>query len=281
MNSTQRLVKYLAIGFAIFLSVTIISSIVGGVLFLLNLTSDKKEEKTVDFTSEFEEDIENIEIDGYIYTIKIKQGDQLKVDLTNVSENFTSKVKNKTLKIGYSGTRGDLFSFLDDGKVWNESGYVTITIPSDLDLNKLKIDTGVGELFIDDVTAQYLDLNMGTGSITGSNFSISQETIINCGAGSIEFNNVAFHNCDIDLGVGSTYVQGDLTGETDIDGGVGDLTLSLTKPSNDYSLQVDSGLGDITINKEKYSSQNWNNKNADHLINIDGGLGDITLDFAQ
>jgi hypothetical protein len=281
MNSTQKTIKYVAMGFAIFLAFSILSSVVGVIIFALDITNGNDTEYISDSFSINDKNIKDIKIDGYIYTTEVKQGEDFQVELSNVSENYTATVDNETLELGYEGFSWDFFSWIDGSNKKQGKGRIILTIPTDYKINNFDVEAGVGNFIIHDLNTKYLSFDGGAGSINASNIIASKEANINCGAGSVELKNVALNNLNLDSGVGSSYIQGLLTGYSSLDCGIGALELILQGSSDEYNINIDVGLGKATVNGQKYSDITWNNSSAKNSLDLDGGIGDITVEFEQ
>ena len=88
MTKAQKIIKYLAIGFAIFLIVSIFSGILGALYGLSGILGLKKEDEQVILGDKeqvvFETtDISELEISLAFTNLTIKKGDMLKVETNN------------------------------------------------------------------------------------------------------------------------------------------------------------------------------------------------------
>lgn len=283
MNAVQKTIKYMAMGFAIFLAISIVSAIASTIFAFVHISSKGKDTtvKQIDSSQAYEEDIENISMDTYLYTVEVKQGDDFRVDLDNVSENYTAQVVNNTLKLKYDGVSWDVFSWFNKKIPSPTEGRVTIYIPQDYPLKSIDIDGGIGNLTLSDVICETLDMDLGTGSIKGSRITATEETSIDCGAGSIRCSDVIFKNLSLDTGVGKSYIHGDISGETEIDGGVGEINLGFQRTKDNYNIRIDNGVGEISVDGESFTNYKSKNSDAPNSLDIDGGVGAIILSFGQ
>lgn len=265
MNSAQKIIK----SFAILLAVLIIACIIEGILSAFQFLSwGSSSEKRSDFKETYQ-NVRVIDIDASASNIVIKAGQEFSVEGNNITNRFSSKNQNGTLKIQETKR-----------KFWgsNEIGTITVTIPENQFLSKLKISAGAGEIRVNDVTADNLDLDQGAGRFQMEN-SIFQNTDIEGGAGEITVTNSILKNLDLDNGVGKVSLNADLLGTSNIDCGVGALFITLPN-KEDYQMQVEKGLGSIEIDGEqmKNDSTYGTGKNK---IDIDGGVGSIKIDFLK
>jgi hypothetical protein len=278
MNEFQKVIKYLAMGFAIFLTVTIIGGIATGIFALTGVFNGVAASgDAVDINKSFE-DIKSITIDHGVGTLKVRTGESDKVEIVakNVSEHYTVEKSfsgNLTLK---SRSRFWLWNWFDGD---NFKSDVTIYLPEDFVAEKFIIDAGAGDVNIEGLETKKLEINGGAGDIRGNDIYVHHEVDIDGGVGNVYFKKVVLNNTTIDSGVGNVDVEGSLLGKTDIDCGVGNVDLNLEGTTDDYNIKVDKGLGNVKINGEKYSDLNWNNLSAGNSLDIDGGVGDISINF--
>ena len=81
MNEFQKVIKYLAMGFAIFLTVTIIGGIATGVFALTGVFNGVAASgDAVDINKSFD-DVKSITIDHGVGTLKVRTGDSDKVEI--------------------------------------------------------------------------------------------------------------------------------------------------------------------------------------------------------
>lgn len=275
MNSTQRLIKYLATGFAIFLSITIITSIAGGFYVAFNALSITSDER-VSYNKTFQ-DVENLSIECSSNSVTIKEGSEFKVEASNVSENYKVKLEsNGTLKLYNDGFQFEFFNF-----VLNESsGTVTIYLPTDFTAKKTYIDAGTDNLTINHLKTDRLELNGSVGNINGSDIT-ANEADLDASVGNLTLSDINITNSDIDGSVGNISLTGSLLGTNSIDGSTGNITLHLTGSSDDYNIKADTSLGNLKLNGKEYSDFNWNNTTADNTLKIDGSIGNISIDFSE
>ena len=270
MNSGQRIIKYVAIAFAAFLSITIIGGIGSAVIGLAGGFSSGK---TINFEDTFD-NVKSIKVESSTAKISIVEGDSFEVTGEDVSDSMKAYVENNVLIV--KDTDKGLFSVLDGGA----DGRITITVPEDFVAELTRIDTGTGKVNLEYLNTKKLEIAAGTGNVTGSYINASQVTIEG-GVANIRLNNVAFNDTTIDGGVGNIEIQGILTGRTNLDCGVGSVNLSIVGDYDDYNIEVEAGLGSIRINGEKVSEINKSVIGAINDLNVEGGVGSINIDIQE
>jgi hypothetical protein len=283
MSSFQKIIKYCAIAFAIFLAVTIISGIASAVVGVVSTITGNSvfhsDKDVIDYSDSFTE-VESLDLNISTGNLIIKTGDTFRVEAEDVIDNFEAKVDSDgTLSIG-DGGNGIHFLWFDFNGFNNPNSKITLFLPADFVAREARIETGAGKVTIDELNAGDLEISAGAGSIKGSNLS-ADEVKIDGGVGSIKLDKVSFTDADIDCGVGSLVISGELKGENKIDCGVGDVDLDLIGNAEDYELDVDAGVGSVRVDGEKVKGEYNDNSGAEHKIEVDGGVGSVRIDFAD
>lgn len=268
MTSVQRIIKYLAIAFAIFLVVSIIGGILGGLALITGLSgsTDLMEEmQSLAFTGEVHE----LRLDIGALNVEILPGDTLAAE-TN-SKNVTCKVDSGVLTIRESN-----HNWLRVGQV----GKLVLTVPKDFVFDKADLEFGAGTVEIDGLTAGKLDLNLGAGEVIIRSLTVTGTADIEGGAGKLSILGGSLSNLDMDLGVGELVLESKLTGSSEIDFGVGSAKLVLQGSPEDYRIRLDKGLGSATLDGEKMEDKATYGSGP-NSIDLDGGVGEIRVDFTQ
>lgn len=271
MTSIQRIIKYFATAFALFLIVAIISGILGGVYAIAAIFDLKKDNQILSEQMNgtyFESgNITELDIEVAYATLTIKQGDALTVE-TN-SSNINCKQSNKTLKI----TEGSYNWFSK-----NEDSTLIVYIPQGMNFEKVKINTGAGKVNIHDLTTQKLSFELGAGAIEINNLNVLNSAEIDGGAGKIEINSGTINNLDLDMGIGEANIITTLVGKSKLNAGIGALNVNVQANKENYKVNVDKGIGSIKVNGAEALDGSWFG-NGNNLIEIDGGIGTINVNF--
>ena len=152
-------------------------------------------------------------------------------------------------------------------------------VPEDYEFTKVKIDAGAGSVYISKLTADTLDFNIGAGKTIMEEVTINKKTEIDTGAGSVEITKSSFHNLDLDLGAGKFQFEGTITGDSEVDCGVGSSSFKLSGKKDDYKLKLEKGVGSLNYDGESVSNGTYGD--GDNFIDIDGGVGSINIRFAE
>lgn len=266
MSRVQRIIKYLATAFALFLSLSIISSIIYGLSFVGGMFDNDKQ------SSDLKElKINNsaliLDIDVSSSNISVKQGNTLKVE-TNNKYIHTNQYKNK---LYIKEKKHNLFSKNDDNKL-------TVYVPKDFIFDLVDIKTGASKLNISTLNTKKLSLNLGAGKVKVNNLNVTNSADIEGGAGEIVIEASSINNLDLDMGASKLLLNSKLTGNSEIDAGVGKMDLLLIGSLNDYNITLDKGIGSASINDSNMENDKTYGIGT-NKIDIDGGVGSINIDF--
>lgn len=274
MTTAQKIIKYCAVAFAIFLIITIISAVLSAGYRLLNaigiIDSNRYSllENMVTISDDAEEFL-SLNLDIKSSNLQIKTGDKFEVKTNNSNIKYSNE--NGSIKIKEDKLTNWFFGKIDIGEL-------IIYIPENMkQIDEVKINIGAGKIFIENLNTKNLYLDLGAGNVAIDKLTVSEESKINGGAGNININSGSFANVDLDLGVGNTKIKSSVTGNSKIDTGVGELNLYLTLESSEYKIEVDKGIGKITFNDDKILD-NTIIGNGENYIKINGGIGNINIE---
>ena len=265
MTNFQKTVKYIAMAFAIFLTV----SIIGGVLSMFGLfggffggdavTEDIK-------TYAVSSDIQSLDVKINAADFTIKQGESFSVE-SNLKY-LTVEDKNGVLTIKETKKFGSTYT----------GAVLTLYVPADTVFEKADITTGAGRLTVDHLSAGTMNFELGAGEVKIETLIATTAVDIEGGAGKITISGGALHNLDLDMGVGKLNLTSALTGESDFDLGVGESNITIIGNKDDYKLDIEKGLGNITVDGVSNIKGQGNGKNS---IEVSGGIGAINLKFKE
>ena len=274
MTTAQKVIKYLATAFAVFLIITIISAILSGgyaLLSALGLIHTNKDivTKNLKVISKEVKEVTTLKIDLAYTNLDIKTGDDFKVETNN--SNITFEENNGSVKIK------------EENRNWlkndNISSNLIICIPEDMiAIDETKIQTGAGKINIEKLNTQSLYLELGAGDVYIENVIATGETKIDGGVGKTELKYCEINNLKANLGMGEFTFSGKLTGKSEIDSGIGAINIDLIDNKNNYKIDVSKGLGIVTLDGQKLETDRVYGIGENYL-DIDGGIGEIKIDF--
>ncbi len=251
MTTLQRVIKYIAMGFAIFLTVVIVSSILTSLLFVLNLFDGNK--KTTNTINTFENvlisEIKYLEIDINAGLLIIKSGEDLSLESTTSDDSKIEVTDDGTLYIKQSS-----FSFNGIFKSKNSDNTFILTLPKDFLFEEANIELGAGKIDVSGFTTSSLDIDLGVGEIIIEDID-TDECIVNLGIGSIKFDAI-------------------INELAKFDNGIGDIRVVLPLLETDYNYNANTGIGSTKLNNSSISTTN-NASNID--ITASCGIGSIDI----
>ena len=274
MTTAQKVIKYLATAFAVFLIITIISAILSGgyallsALGLIHTNKDIVTENLKVISREVKE-VTTLKLDLAYTNLDIKTGDDFKVETNN--SKITFEENNGSVKI-----KEENRNWLNNN---NMSSNLIIYIPEDMiAIDETKIQTGAGKINIEKLNTQSLYLELGAGDVYIENVIATGETKIDGGVGKAELKSCEINNLKANLGMGEFTFSGKLTGKSKIDSGVGAINIDLIDNKNNYKIDVSKGLGNVTLDGQKLETDRVYGIGENYL-DIDGGIGEIKIDF--
>ncbi|MBR4062617.1 MAG: DUF4097 family beta strand repeat protein [Clostridia bacterium] len=265
MKPWQTAVRYGAIALA---SVMIFSIAFWGlrvVGFTLGLASlgTYEEAKVYSFNAN---GIENLKIDiaAAQFSLKPSNGDKITVK-TNI-KNLTAKESGNTIKIK---EKQGLFT------VTNTDAFVEIFYPRGFEFDEVDIDSGAGQLGIQYLTTERLDLDLGAGNASLHSLTVTKEAEIDGGTGHLNFSSSYITGLDLDMGVGQLTINAVLNGNNHISLGIGETFCHFYGESEDYYLDVEKGVGEIEYYRT--DDANFNRNGQATTVRIEGGIGKISV----
>ena len=265
MTGWQKGILYAAMALAVALIISIIGGIFG-VLGLVNIFGDSAvlgETKSYSLSA----DAEELDLTIKAAKLNIKTGSTFALE-SNL-KNLTVNENNNCLEIKEK-SRG-VFAGSHDA-------VLTLTIPQNHLFNVVKLSTGAGVVSINGISANDLSVGLGAGKADFSDIKVTAEAEIEGGTGKLTMQNCSFHNFDLDMGVGEVVFSGEITGNSDLECGVGALTATLTGNKEDYTILVDKGIGEIVVDGVSMADDQKTGSGVNRL-KISGGIGSVKIKF--
>lgn len=273
MSAFQKTIKYLAMAFAIFLTVSIIAGILsvfgffggffggfGGVF-----SGDDAVSKDIE-TYAVSADISSLEVKINAANFVIKQGKSFSVE---------SNLKHLTVE-----DKGGILS-IKETKEFNgmyAGAKLTLYVPANTNFDKVIINTGAGRVNVDYLSADTVELELGAGEVKIDTLIANNDAYINGGAGQVSVLGGALHNLDLDMGIGQFDLTSAITGNSKFDLGIGESNIDIIGKKDDYKFNLEKGIGDIRIDGAKIPETRGLG-NGENVIDVSGGIGTINIKF--
>ena len=281
MTTIQRIIKYCAIACAIFIIVSIVSSILFGLNTfseILGVTRQERKPETsnnithseVGKNEKVEKEFDNtqiakLKIDVEYATLTIQQGDKFKV----ASNTSNIETKQTADQLAIREKNVNLFTT-------NSPRRIIVTVPRNTILDTIKIEAGAGEIHIEKLECKNMDLDIGAGKTTIQDLNVTQKAKIQGGAGKVEILSGEIANLDLDMGVGTFKLVSSLLGDNKINAGVGKLEIVLKNGIEKYTIKASKGIGSITVDGKEVADGAIYGK-GENTIKVEGGIGNITI----
>lgn len=270
MNSVQKVIKYLALAFAIFLSVSIIGGIITGLTGISYILSGRNSEAVGEMqVYPIEGEISTLSLSLSGAKLKIKTADKFSVESNH---NYIS-VKSEGGELCINETK-KLFSVSPKGVT------VILNIPEGFVFDEAAVDTGAGKAEIDALSADVLKLSLGAGEVEIGSLTASSRADIDGGAGELNIDGGRLCNLKLDMGVGALTLKSRIEGQSRLDYGIGETKLTLLGSREDYKIEIDKGIGEARLAGESMRDDSVYGT-GENRIEIDGGIGAINIDFAE
>ncbi len=284
MKPFQKVIKYGAMAFAIYLAVMIISIIVfvitaifgigAGIGAVSNNISNSTDSSEVLTYTQGYNDIESLDIDLSRSRLEIKTGDSFKIEFVNVSKKLSTRLDNSGKELKIEDETLKLFENR------NSDSKVIVYIPSDYELKSVKLDlVGVSGAYIEGLKTEKLEVGIGAGRYEINNVQ-AKSCEVDSGAGETYINNSTFDNFEFNGGVGKATINCKVNAKGNIESGVGKLEVNLIGSKDDYKLRAETGIGSLTIDGNKArDGEVIGNGNID--INVEAGIGETSINFVE
>ncbi|MGM9658568.1 MAG: DUF4097 family beta strand repeat-containing protein [Eubacteriales bacterium] len=270
MNSFQRVIKYLAFAFAIFLSVSIIGGIITGLTGISYVISGRDSEATGEMQLyPVEGEINSLSLSLSGAELKIKTADTFSVQSNH---NYIS-VTSEDGKLCIKETK-KLFA------VYPKGATVILCIPDGFVFDSASVETGAGRVEIDSLSADVLKLSLGAGEAEIGNLTANERSDIEGGAGELTINGGRLCNLKLDMGVGELTLRSRIEGQSRLNYGIGEAGLTLLGSPEDYQIEIDKGIGEARIEGKSMSDDSVYGT-GENIIEIDGGIGAISIEFSE
>lgn len=277
MNQAQRIIKYVALAFGIFLAINIICGITFGFLGIIGVSfmsdkvfSDNSNVEYIDNTYNITDDIHELKVSLSISEFEIRTGDTFKVEVSNASNKFELSTDNGVLRIKDKEITVGIFNW------GNKASKIVMYIPEGTTFDKVDISTGVGLTEIEYLNAKDMRLDLGVGSFSANDVIATSTSAIKGGVGRVVINNGELKNLNLDAGVGEVSAKVALEGNSKVDCGIGKINLTLIGNSSDYKINTKTGIGSVYLNGNK-ASDNGVYGNGENLLRVDGGIGSVEI----
>ena len=279
MTGFQKFIKYAAIAFGIYLSITIVLTLLGIARGLVraskndefkDIVTDREEYKTEDITRTYE-NIRNLEVNVEETELIIRNGDTFRIEGTNIPDRMEIEQEGNQLSISDEELPS---SFFDGNMV------MTIYIPEDTKLDTIDLEINYVPADIQKLNATNLKLDIYNNyceidEIIADNMEFKNEE------GNIDIYNAEIGRLLFDSESGVEDVSLDITENAEINLEYSYTDMNLIGKQEDYQISTKNQAGNIYIDGETITSnaETWGSGST--KINLDNVKADIFISFRE
>lgn len=252
MTTFQKIIKFLAVAFGIYLIAIIFGGIlmgVGGLSFLTDRFGDR-DEAGEQKAYTLSQDIDEIELEIGAVDCEIVKG-----------ESFALESNSSRLEIRDKGGR---LTVTDNTNNPAAPVKLKLYIPERANIKRIDISQGAGDIRAESLVCSSLYLECGAGDVEIGEAVATVGAEIEGGVGKIEIGSGIINDLELDMGIGSLELTSRLKGECDIDLGIGDADITLIGEPSEYVVTYDDDdrVKGLTV------------------VNIGKGIGSVKIDYA-
>ena len=279
MTGFQKFIKYAAIAFGIYLSITIVLALLGIARGLVraskndefkDIVTDREEYKTEDITRTYE-NIRNLEVNVEETELIIRNGDTFRIEGTNIPDRMEIEQEGNQLSISDEELPS---SFFDGNMV------MTIYIPEDTKLDTIDLEINYVLADIQKLNATNLKLEIYNNyceidEIIADNMEFKNEE------GNIDIYNAEIGRLLFDSESGVEDVSLDITENAEINLEYSYTDMNLIGKQEDYQISTKNQAGNIYIDGETITSNDETWGSGSTKINLDNVNADIFISFRE
>ena len=318
MNKS-KLITIIASGMVIVGIVLTAIGYMSGAVFTIVTTNDGLKAidvKDVQTISEELTPFSDIHVDLDDTDFEIIPSDKYEIEILSYKElekGFTYKVQNNKLLIKSDRSFGRFFN-ISLGEIPKTK--IKIYYPKDITFNTINVTNEFGDIHVDRIKSNHLNIYSEDGDITTTNVKIdkfeiknnfgdifasnveAKNVVIKMGDGDLQCMKVVadattitnqFGNIDLsDLSSngltiksndGDIKIQGLLLGKSSITSKFGDVNLQVTNKESELNYNINNSFGDIMVNENQYQSKAKHYVNTIHELTINAKDGDVNVQF--
>ncbi len=274
MNGIQKVIKYCAMAFAIFLSVAILGSIVMAVagvstgIFGVNSVVNGNKERVRLAESYSVEAASNMGIEKVLVDcnaeIVLEQGETLSIEAVDVTEDYEIRCADGVFGIVQDRPDFNIHWLWFEDITAREK--VVVTIPAEFPLEQIKVVSGSGAVSVSGAEAEKVILDSGSGRVTVNEVKTTG-FFVDSGSGKVTVANTTASESELVTGSGAVTVENSELGELLLDSGSGSVTMEqiVAKDAN-----VDTGSGSVAITGTLTGTCEFETGSGSLTIRMDG-----------
>ena len=279
MTGFQKFIKYAAIAFGIYLSITIVLVLLGIARGFVgasrnneirDLVRDREQYQTEDITRTYE-NIKKLEVNVEETELIIRNGDTFRIEGTNIPDRMEIEQEGNQLSISDEELPSG-FS--------NENRIMTIYIPEDIKLDTIDLEINYVSADIQKLNATNLKLDIYNNyceidEIIADNMEFKNEE------GNLDIYDAEIGRLLFDSESGVEDVSLDITGNAEINLEYSYTDMNLIGTQEDYQINTKNQSGNIYIDGTTITSNSETLGSGNAKVNLDNVHADIFINFRE
>ena len=279
MTGFQKFIKYGAIAFGIYLSITIVFVLLGIARGFVgasrndefkDLTRDEEEYHTENITRTYE-NIKNLEVNVEETELIIRNGDSFRIEGTNIPDRMEIEQDGDKLKVSDEELPSN---FSDENMV------LTIYVPEDIKLDTIDLEINYVPADIQKLNTANLKLDIYNNyceidEIIADNMEFKNEE------GNLDIYDAEIGRLLFDSESGVEDVSLDITGNAEINLEYSYTDMNLIGTQEDYQINAKNQSGNTYIDGETITTNAETRGSGNAKINIDNVNADIFINFRE
>lgn len=217
--------------------------------------------------------INKLKIDACVSKLVIEEGDSFRVDyegrekyMPNVTEESGNVLHVKQPKISTVGINNVSIDCR-----------INITVPKGTELDKIDIESNVGDVKLLSLTSDSIIIKADVGSTTLEECS-ADEIKVSAAVGNVSVIECSVDRLETDAEVGETFIKKCTFNELKADGEVGAVDVELTDSIEDYECEIGASLGGVRVDgRNEGKKYNVRNSGASKYIDINAQIGGVDI----
>ena len=278
MTGFQKFIKYAAIVFGIYLSITIVLVLLGiangfvksSKQSVTEIVENIDESHLKDISQEYT-DIANLEIDLENIEFNIKKGENFKIEGTNIPDKIEIRQERNTLKINDDKVSSNFYTV---------NNALTIYIPGDQKLNNIDIEANSVLVDIETLNAINLKLEIHNNyckinELFADNLEMSNEY------GEIELYKSEVKTLKFDSEAGTEDIHMKITEKAEVNLESSNTNMTLTGSLENYQINHKKLFGTTYVQGKEFSSTREPIGNGNVIINLETEYAELNIDFEE
>lgn len=164
----------------------------------------------------------------------------------------------------------------------DDLGELTIFLPEDLEIKTYRLAAAAGSINVESVKAEETSFYLGACDMTVGQLE-TDDLKMETGACNLDIMDGTVGNIDVVYSASEITYQGNITGDADITGSMGNLELTLYGDSDQFNYYINSQLGNVNI--PGYHSAGWTqnavvDNSASKDLSITSSMGNVEVIFS-